>query len=290
MQECIETLKGEYPGVNYRALMIDLSSQKAVRAAAAEFLSWTDLPPLNILINNAGIGGLPERTISEDGIEMHLATNHVGHWLFTNLILPKFAKGSNGATRIVNVTSGSPTATVMRWSDLSFEKKNKDLPEAEKPMVKMFEAWGYKDIMEASYTPLDGYGRSKVANVLFGIGANKRWLEEHGIVSFSVHPGVIQTELTRYFPQETIDSLMKLFDSGLYRFRSLRASSSTALVAALDPKLAVGVGETVDGNENYGAFMEDCQISDKALPGAVSSAEAEKLWKISEEWAKQEFR
>ncbi len=59
------------------------------------------------------------------------------------------------------------------------------------------------------------------------------------------------------------------------------------MVAALDPKL--GVGETRDGKENHGAYFVDCQISDAATPGAVSSDEAEKLWKLSEKLVKEEF-
>lgn len=59
------------------------------------------------------------------------------------------------------------------------------------------------------------------------------------------------------------------------------------MVAALDPKL--GPGEERNGKENYGAFMTDCQISDGALPSSVSSAEAERLWKLSEKLVNEQF-
>ena len=58
----------QYPAVDYRSLIVDLSSQKSVREAAAEVLSWDDVPTLDILINSAGVMGIPERTLSEDGI------------------------------------------------------------------------------------------------------------------------------------------------------------------------------------------------------------------------------
>lgn len=124
--------------MNYRPLILDLSSQKAVRAAASELLSWSDVPTIDIIVNSAGIMCLPERTLSEDGVEMQFATNHVGHFLFTCLIMPKLIKASEansarGATRIVNVTSLSPTWSRMRWSDTNFDKKNKDIPEEERP-------------------------------------------------------------------------------------------------------------------------------------------------------------
>jgi len=125
----------EFPKVNYRALKLDLSSQKAVHEAAGELLSWSDVPTLDILVNNAAVMNLPERILSDDGLEMQFATNHVGHFLFTCLIMPKLVKAAEGspkgATRVINVTSLSPTVAGMRWSDINFEKINKDLPEAE---------------------------------------------------------------------------------------------------------------------------------------------------------------
>ncbi|RYP84523.1 hypothetical protein DL769_001182 [Monosporascus sp. CRB-8-3] len=291
--ECIDALKAEYPDVDYRALKMDLSSQKSVRAAAAEVLAWPDVKAVDILVNSAGVMGVQERTLNEDGIELHFATNHIGHWLFTCLIMPKLAKAAEGrpkgSARVVNVSSGSPTISQMRWSDINFDKRNGDLPEAEQPNYAVLRAWGYADVEDKSYVPLEGYNQSKVANVLFGIAANKRLLEKHGVLTLAAHPGVIQTELGRDFPPETLAAVKMMFDQGVYAYKTLGAGASTSLVAALDPKLAQGVGETKNGSENYGAFLVDCQVSDKANPLAVSGNEAEKLWKLSEELVKQKF-
>ncbi len=76
-------------------------------------------------------------------------------------------------------------------------------------------------------------------------------------------------------------------DSGMVTYRTLGAGSSTSLVAALDPKL--GACEDRDESENYGVYLIDCQISDKANASAVSSEGAEKLWKLSEELVKEKF-
>ncbi|KAF7542443.1 hypothetical protein G7Z17_g11568 [Cylindrodendrum hubeiense] len=291
IQECIDALKAEFPGVDYRALKIDLSSQESVRSAAAELLSWSDVPTVNILVNSAGVMGLPERTLSKDGIEIHFATNHIGHWLFTCLLMPKFIKAAegspNGATRIVNVSSASPMVSCMRWSDINFDTPNKDLPEAEQPNYEWLKVWGYTDIEEKTYIPLDGYNRSKVANVLFGIGANKRLYEKYGILTLAVHPGIIETELGRDFAQETLEAVKAMNASGMFTYKTLGAGAATSLVAALDPKL--GVGETNDDSENHGAYFADCQITDQAHRLAVSSEEAEKLWKLSQELVKEEF-
>jgi hypothetical protein len=74
-------------------------------------------------------------------------------------------------------------------------------------------------------------------------------------------------------------------DRKYYTLKSFGAGASTSLVAALDPEL--GIGETRNGKENYGAFLADCQINDQAQPLAVSSLEAEKLWELSQNLVKQ---
>ncbi|KAH8884200.1 putative short-chain dehydrogenase [Thozetella sp. PMI_491] len=292
LQESIDAMKAQFPDVDYRPLLIDLSSQKSVRAAAAELLSWADVPTIDIIVNSAGIMLLPTRTLSEDGIEMHFATNHIGHFLFANLVMPKVIKAAQGnpkgATRIINVSSGSPQVAAMRWSDTNFDKKNADLPAEEQPNYQLHQGWGYGDTKGISYVPLEGYNQSKVANVLFSIAATKRLYEKYGILSLGLHPGVIQTELPRSAAPETREAVQAMVKAGAFSYRTLGAGASTSLVAALDPKL--GPGQAIEGKtENYGAFLEDCQICDKADPRAVSSEQAERLWKLSEELVGEQF-
>ncbi|CZT14337.1 related to double substrate-specificity short chain dehydrogenase/reductase 2 [Ramularia collo-cygni] len=293
MEECIIAIKKDFPNTNFRTLHMDLSSQKSVRAAAAEFLSWSTVPKLDILVNSAGVMGIPEHTLTPEGIEMHLGCNHIGHYLFTNLIAPKLIKAAEsspkGHVRVVNVSSGSPAIAGFRWSDYNFEKVNNTLPEAEQPNYTWLEGWGYKDVQSKSYVPIDAYNRSKVANLLFAVGANKRWFEQHGILTLALHPGVIETELKRDFAKETKEAVAELGKKGLYKLKTLGAGAATSLVAALDPALAKGVGQERDGKENYGSYLMDCQISEKADPRAISSAEAEKLWALSEELVGEKF-
>ncbi|KAL1853773.1 hypothetical protein Plec18170_005165 [Paecilomyces lecythidis] len=291
-QESIKALRAEFPDVNYRGLQVDLSIQQSVRDAAAEVMSWTDVPTIDIVVNSAGVMCIQERTLSKDGIEQHFATNHLGHWLLTCLIIPKLIKAAEnnpkGATRIVNVSSASPQVSGMRWSDINFEKKNKDLPAEEQPNYEWFQMCGCPDIEDASYVPLDGYNRSKVANVLFGIAATKRLFDKYGILSLSVHPGVIETELGRNMSLKDLEAFAELRKS-FFKVKTLGAGASTSLVAALDPKLAQGVGQSENDSENWGCYLEDCQISGKGHPLAVSSKEAEKLWDISEKLVGQTF-
>ncbi|KAJ9613130.1 hypothetical protein H2200_003071 [Cladophialophora chaetospira] len=291
LQECIGELKKEYSDVDYRALILDLGNQKAVRAAAEEVLGWSDVPTIDIVVNNAGIAGIPDRTLTDEGIEITFATNHIGHFLFINLILPKFIEAAKnnakGATRIINVSSGAAEANGIRWSDLNFEKKSKDLPEVEQPNYKVFEVWGIKDGQESSYVSLESYVQSKAANILFGIGLTNRLYEKYGILSTGNHPGVIDTELSRHSSKEQRDAIKERQRKGEFTYKTLGQGSSTSLVAALDPKL--GPSETKDGKEGYGAYIKDCQISHGAHPRAKSNEEAEKLWKLSEELVNEKF-
>lgn len=303
MQECIDAMSSRWPGVDYRPLQIDLSSQASVRAAAATVLSWSDVPTIDIIVNSAGIMQLPERTLTPEGIEMHLATNHVGHFLLTCLLMPKLiaAAGANSANkdaapvRIVNVTSGSPTAARMRWSDLAFDKVNKTLPESEQPPYYVHRMWSTENPEDMSYIPLEAYNQSKVANVLFGIGLNSRLGRQNlpAIFATAVHPGVIKTEITRITPEKTLQAIQAMAEKGVITYKSLGAGAATSLVAALDPKLAparLGApGPEPDRKENYGAFLMDCQISEAATPQAVSSEQAERLWKVTEEMVGETF-
>ncbi|KAB5533636.1 putative short-chain dehydrogenase [Coniochaeta sp. 2T2.1] len=296
LQESIAALTTSYPSVNYHPLVVDLSSQSSVRAAASTVLSWDNVPHIHYQINSAGVMLLPERTLSRDGLEMHFATNHLGHFLLTCLLLPKLiaaarASPSPGSVRVVNVTSGSPTQTsAIRCSDVNFNKTNIDLPADEQPNYHVLKAWGVKEPEEKSYAGLEGYNQSKVANVLFSVGLTRSVFARYGILSLAVHPGVIQTELGRNIDGETRAALDELFKDGVYKMKSLGAGAATSLVAALDPGLAEGeVGGEREGKENYGVYLADCQVCDKALPGATSGQRAERLWVMSEGFVGEKF-
>ncbi|KAF2451566.1 NAD(P)-binding protein [Karstenula rhodostoma CBS 690.94] len=291
-QETVEKLKTEYPGVDYRPLILNLSSQKSVRDAAAEVLSWKDVDAIDIIVNSAGLMGLPERQLTAEGIEMHFGTNHIGHFLFTSLLMPKLIaaaqRNPRGATRVVNVSSLSPLVAGIRWSDVNFDKLNKDLPEEERPNEQMLSRWGFSDVLERSYVPLEGYNQSKAANVLFSIALSDRLYQKHGIVSIAVHPGIIQTELVRDLGKEMEQALSEMKKQGMAKYKTQGAGSSTSLTAALDPKLGEAVNEEKDGRV-YGAYMIDCKISEMANVRACSRKEAERLWELSEKLVGEKF-
>jgi len=100
-----------------RPLLLDLSSIEAVRSSAQEVNKWTDVPQIDVLVNNAGIMSTPWGK-TKDGIEQQFATNHIGHFLFTNLVMEKIiaAKG-----RVVSVSSGAHVFGPVRFDDYNFK-------------------------------------------------------------------------------------------------------------------------------------------------------------------------
>lgn len=113
-----DSIIAEYPGIKTKILALDLSSLANVRAAAQEVLTWLDVPFIDILVNNAGIMATPF-SLSTDGYESQFASNHLGHFLFTNLIMPKIL--ASLTPRVVTVSSGGHRYGGVRFSDINFD-------------------------------------------------------------------------------------------------------------------------------------------------------------------------
>jgi NAD(P)-dependent dehydrogenase (short-subunit alcohol dehydrogenase family) len=199
-------LEDDYPSVDVRVLQLDLSSQRSVRQAATELDNLTQT--IDVLINNAGVMGLSERTLSQDGVEMQFATNYLGHFLFTNLLMGKMvasaAQRPAGQTRIVNITSAGHVLTPVRFSDYNYE--GKAVPPEEQPDVVIAAKMGMPDLDPRSgYLPLFAYAQSNTANMLFTVQLADS-LQEKGICSFSAAPGGMALPLYRILHSSKVDS------------------------------------------------------------------------------------
>ena len=148
-------------------VQLDLASLDSVRKFAAKILE--EEPRVDILINNAGIMGLPERTLTQDGFEMQFGVNHLGHFLLTNLLLDRIKEAPSA--RIVTVSSKAYSTGHIDFDNLNSEK---------------------------SYSQVASYGTSKLANILFTRSLTKR-LRGTNVTANVLHPGVIaDTELSRH--------------------------------------------------------------------------------------------
>src|ERR1700710_2275313 len=115
---------------------------------------------------------IEDRTITADGVELTMATNHVGHFLLTNLILPKLIAAAKsfkkGSVRIINLASMGIKVTGVRFSDLSYEKPASDMPKPDEyPNMPMMQAFDLPVSDATTYFPTISYGASKTAAVLF---------------------------------------------------------------------------------------------------------------------------
>ncbi|KAF1836259.1 NAD(P)-binding protein [Decorospora gaudefroyi] len=272
LEQALSSIQDAYIAVRVKIVLLDLMSQESVKAAAAEVSKLTD--SLDLIINNAGIMTQTRQTTKE-GIEGQFGANHIGHFLFTNLLMPQLLTAAKnqppGATRVVNLTSLGHRLSPVRFSDYNITKPAAELPEDERhgPLPPAF-----VECAEDGYNGWIAYGQAKTANILFSVGVNEK-VGGKGVRSYAVHPGSIWTGLSRNLDADGEAAIRNT--STFWKNRDQGAA--TVLVAALDPAL----------NEPKGVLLHDCQMFD-AAPYASDSKMAERLWSLSEELVQTKFK
>jgi NAD(P)-dependent dehydrogenase (short-subunit alcohol dehydrogenase family) len=176
-------IRASSPDVKIKEIIVDLSSLSSVRGATAEIAETVGKNgTIDVLFNNAGIN-ISEQRFTEKGVEMQFATNHLGPFLLTNLLLPVILRGGD-AKRIVNTSSEAHRISPVRFSDINQDPgkvvEQEDMPRRGLP----------KGVLRGNggYEPAVAYGQSKTANVLFAIGLNER-LARKRLKCLSVMPG-----------------------------------------------------------------------------------------------------
>jgi len=234
-----EQLKAELKeatGKESTMILANLSSQAEVKSAAEKFLSMEK--PLDILLNNAGIMNR-ERNITEDGLEEVFSVNHLAYFTFTLMLIDKL-KSTEGS-RVVNVASGAHQfVKEMNFGDLQSEKV---------------------------FKPMQVYGQSKLANILFTKSlANK--LADHGVTVNCLHPGFVSTGIGSN--NKGIWNILMSLARPFARKTDKGAETSVYLCSSPEVK------------DISGEYFVDCKI-EKVSDAAKSSDQADKLWKISSE-------
>ncbi|CAG8978529.1 hypothetical protein HYALB_00010073 [Hymenoscyphus albidus] len=251
IQAVAADLQTSFPLSKTHILPFDLSNLSSVRAAASILLASPGNLHIDILINNAGVMNIPVRTLSPEGFEMHLATNYLGLFLFTNTIISKLGK----RTRIVNVASDGYRFSPFRFGDWNFSGGT--MPEDEWPPKELRERFGFP--WGVGYIATVTYAPSNSAVVVYSGGLVRR-----GVGCDTV---AVKTELWRHVPEENKERIF-----GMMGMKSLSQGVSTILVAALDPMLKgmfvpfllFEVDLTVDSDNVTGTssvYLEDCQVT-----------------------------
>ena len=164
-QSAHDDIVATHPDASLEIVQLDLGSLDSVRAAGESIRD--SHPVLDILMNNAGLMGLPERR-TVDGFEMQFGVNHLGHWVLTNRLLRSLLAAEAG--RVVTVTS---------TAHLFGRPVNPANPN-----------------LEGSYGPWKAYGQSKLANYHFALGLQQEF-ETRAVSAQSLvaHPGLTHTNL-----------------------------------------------------------------------------------------------
>jgi retinol dehydrogenase 12 len=166
----LDGIRARHPDVEARFLSIDVSDLSSVRRAAETYLGAGH--PLDVLVNNAGVAGT--RALSRDGFDLTYATNHIGPFLLTNLLLPRLRASTQG--RIVNVSSlAQMTVKRIDWSVLERRTEPKRS--------------GFAD-----------YAVTKLMNVLHAKELARR-LTGTPVTTYSLHPGGVASNIWRSVPQ-----------------------------------------------------------------------------------------
>jgi NAD(P)-dependent dehydrogenase (short-subunit alcohol dehydrogenase family) len=236
---------------------LDLMDPASIDSFASRFLETGR--PLHMLINSAGVMGPPLMRDSR-GYECQFSTNHLGHFQLTARLWPALRR-AKGA-RVVSISSLGHMVAPIDFDDPNFERR--------------------------PYEPGAGYGQSKTANILFAMELDARGRDE-GVRAFSVHPGMILTDLPRHMAPGQLEALGVVDEKGrpiIDPSRGLKTpeqGASTIVWCAASPRLE-GMG---------GVYCEDCDIAIPtpagAPPGsagvrawAVDPALAARLWTLSE--------
>jgi len=233
-----------------RVQELDLADMYSIQRAASDIIETEG--NIQVLLNNAGVMAPPKKEVTAQNLELQFGTNHVGHHMLTRLLLPHVSKGG----RIVTVAS-----TAHSFGQLDFENLNYDE-----------DMTGKKERSERRYSPWGAYGQSKLANILFAKGLDYE-LKKAGsdIVSVSLHPGVIGTNLWRYTPKWTRPLLDMVATD-----KTIEQGAATSVFCCL---------VKAEGELNGGEYVQDCEVVEpsNSFGKDASGSLSKKLWKSTEE-------
>jgi NAD(P)-dependent dehydrogenase (short-subunit alcohol dehydrogenase family) len=258
----VESLRALVPGATFEAGVVDLSDLGDIERFAERFLAEHDA--FDVLMNNAGVMASPFGRTA-DGFETQFGTNHLGHFALTARLAPALFAGDT--PRVVMLSSAGHSRSDVDLEDPNFER--------------------------TPYSPWVAYGRSKTANALFARELARR--AGASVLSFSVHPGGIVTELGRHLDDELRNDMaefakersMRFGDFGedgeplRMRFKSVPAGAATQVWGATEPTLSA----------HNGAYLADCGLgvlganpsTNGYMAYLLDDDHAQRLWELSQQ-------
>jgi NAD(P)-dependent dehydrogenase (short-subunit alcohol dehydrogenase family) len=241
-------------------IALDLASLASVRAAADTLNEAGG--KFDLVIANAGVMATP-KGVTADGFETQFGTNHLGHFVLVNRIANLISPGG----RLVNLASSGHRFSDVDLDDPGFER--------------------------TEYAPFVAYGRSKTANILFAVEFDRRH-KARGVRAVAVHPGGIQTELSRHMGADELEALVANMNATrpegepAFTFKSIPQGAATSVWA----------GVVAPAAEVGGLYCEDCHVAtitegegirEGVRRYALDPERARALWAKSEEMVGETF-
>lgn len=242
----LEKLRDEQPNATVELRHLNLADLDSVRAFA-QGIADDDIP-VDVLINNAGIM-MPPRSLTKQGFESQMGTNHFGHFALTGLLLDRLCASRDA--RVVTVSSSLARGGFIHFDDLTGER---------------------------GYSPRAFYAQSKYANILFGIELDRR-LRASGaqVRSLLAHPGYSNTNLQSTGPTGLLKQILKLGNRFLAQDVTMGALNQ--LYAATDPHAESGQFIGPDGRGELKGYPTIVQ----PVESAKDPKTARRLWDLSEQ-------
>jgi NAD(P)-dependent dehydrogenase (short-subunit alcohol dehydrogenase family) len=240
------SIEKEVPTADLDVLEIDLSSLDSVRTFAEAYQSKFDR--LDVLINNAGVM-MPPYTKTEDGFELQLGANYLGHFLLTGLLLDSILQTPE--SRIVNLSSLAHRNGNISFGDLHSEQK---------------------------YSASDAYAQSKLACLMFTFELQRR-LEKAGhqsTISTAAHPGIAPTELSRHMPK-VLYTVLRYTVAPFITHSPREGAKPTVLAAIGEARGGDYFGPT--GYNEFKGKPGKASYTDRSQDEAM----ANRLWDVSEQ-------
>lgn len=247
-RQAAQRIEHTHPRAALSLQQLDLTSLNSVRAAADDLRAAH--PRIDLLINNAGVMTTPKAS-TEDGFELQLGTNHLGHFALTGLLLDHMLEVEG--SRVVTISSNAHRAGTINFDDLQSERR---------------------------YNRLAAYGQAKLANLMFTYELDRRLLAASPpgaqTVAVAAHPGSANTRLARNLPgliRKPVELMWGL-------------ASQDAAMGAL-PTLRAATDPSVKGGQYYGpGGLGELRGYPKVVQSSGRSHDREaqrRLWSVSEE-------
>ena len=246
----------QVPNAQLHPEILDLAVQASVHAFAKRVIERFPGQSLDLLINNAGVMALPTRELTTDGFERQFATNYLGPFALTALLLPSIKQ--RPGSRVVTVSSGASNQGKIEFDNLQSERV-------------------YKPMFQA-------YAQSKLADLIFARELQRRLTAAGSpILSTAAHPGYAVTNLQADHVRLGLKMLMAVMKPFLSQDAAHGALPT--LYAAVAPEAAAGGYYGPDGIAELKGYPTAAPIPKSALDEAV----AKRLWVESERLTRVKF-